>query len=400
MSIEFNLSQKTHFIQRYTKTMSILLPASSAFIITLSDKPLYAAIILAIFLLYNIIFTRLDKLYQKSFLITIRRFLHVPILFLLPYVSGPQTPGWLISLGLIHIVTITENNRFIQYSYIFILFLATMLGMYVSGNDVDALLISSIAIATTITMSLTTKTLLNEAYLNQKKANTDKDMILSVISHDFRTPLNNIESLLPLLKNDEYDISKQNKDEMIDTLLAQTGKVQSLLTNVLTWSKAKRGLINPKKEQLSAHLLIQESIAAYELTIAEKEITATLEIPENNSVFCDSASIRIVFANIIQNAIKYTPRGGTIAISTSQNSEELTVLFRITNSGKAVDSTIVNNLFKTTQVTSTLGTENESGNGLGLSLSKELVEENNGTIYYDNSYSEGTSFVVKLPTES
>jgi len=120
-----------------------------------------------------------------------------------------------------------------------------------------------------------------------------------------------------------------------------------------------------------------------------------MNVDQNYKVFSDQNAFTTIVRNLVDNAIKYTPVGGTVEVSTQKVEEG--IILKVTDTGMGIKQEVVDKLFKLGANKSTKGTANEAGSGLGLTLVKDLVELNKGTINVMSKWNAGTTFEVLLP---
>jgi len=235
-----------------------------------------------------------------------------------------------------------------------------------------------------------------------QKLNATKDRFFSIIAHDLKGPFNTMLGFSGLLvdKFDKYDKEKQKK--FLGILKKDIGNTYKLLENLLHWSRSQRGKIKFKPEKLNLYLLLYETIELLNLMATNKSITIKNEIPENLYVDADNDMLTTIVRNLISNAIKFTPKGGTVEIGVeTRHGVSLHGVSQheiyIKDSGLGIKPEIQTKLFNISENTSTRGTENETGTGLGLILCKEFVEKHGGEIWVESEVGKGSKFIFTLP---
>ena len=244
----------------------------------------------------------------------------------------------------------------------------------------------------------------NEAELAKKnkaleEVISSKNMLISIISHDLRGPLNSIVSLLELI-NDEFDeIDSASKKKYLNSILKSANNTRDLMENLLEWAQVESNRKKAQPENIAVKNLMNESTAALEQMAAQKEIELDVIIPEDISVFADKKMITAVIRNLVSNALKFTPRGGQITVSAEpENNQKIN--FKIEDTGVGMEKETVTTLFELEKTTSTKGTEDESGTGFGLILCKEFIEKNGGKMNIESKKGEGTTVSFSLPYRS
>ena len=222
-----------------------------------------------------------------------------------------------------------------------------------------------------------------------------KNRIFSVIAHDLRSPVVNILYMLNLLKEKEY---KEKYDTFANSSIQYAQLVISLLENMLVWGRDQEDKIKFSPERLDLADIILTNLSIFKETSDKKEISVNFTQVGNSKGYFDKDLLDIIIRNLLSNAVKYTPRGGRISIllkDKTMNGEG--IMLKICDNGIGIPITKQKQLFNSTEIESTPGTENEKGTGLGLKLCYELVKINNGSITIESKPDEGTCFIITLP---
>jgi len=229
---------------------------------------------------------------------------------------------------------------------------------------------------------------------NQNLANINlvKDKLFSVVSHDLRGPILQVKGLLNLFQSGNVDD---------DELRMLTPKVQEnldktleLVDNLLIWSKNQMQGFKVKPSQFKICQLVNDNITYFETQIVAKKQMVYNQILPEDLLFADREMINIIVRNLLSNAIKFTHDAGSITIYARQIESSMTV--SIEDSGVGVNLDNLDKIFAFVNY-STPGTQNEKGSGVGLKLCKDLIELNNGIIWYECKPSGGSIFHFRLP---
>ena len=154
------------------------------------------------------------------------------------------------------------------------------------------------------------------------------------------------------------------------------------------------GTFRISPEALSINMILLETLEIVKYFAKEKNIIIENKIGDTQ-IFADAECMKTVLRNLINNAIKFTHKNGKIVISSLMLETHFQI--SVEDSGVGMTNDVVANLFDITQKTSTLGTENEKGTGLGLVLCKDLVEKNNGHIWVESKINKGSKFSFTIP---
>jgi two-component system sensor histidine kinase/response regulator len=225
--------------------------------------------------------------------------------------------------------------------------------------------------------------------------NSTKDTLLSIISHDLKTPFFNIMGLGELLLSgyNEYDDSM--KKELISNMVESSRISHNLLDNLLNWIRVQTGRINSNPEEIEVRKIVQEVVELLKAQIQNKDIDLKIEISQETIVWADVNMLQTIIRNLVTNAIKYSKRGGKIIIYAQQQNNE--AIIEVRDSGIGIPEEKRKKLFMPSANLSTPGTENELGSGFGLVLVREFVEQNKGTISIESREGEGATFRFTLP---
>ena len=234
-------------------------------------------------------------------------------------------------------------------------------------------------------------------YLKEEleRSNAAKDKLFSIVAHDLKSPFNAILGFSELLIENYNMFSDDQKKEMIDNIYKSSKNTYLFLTNLLEWSRAQLGKIVLNKEPLIVSSLINSIINRYENSAQLKKISLVNNANTSTVMLGDLNTIEIALGNIINNDIKFTNIGGNIEFSTITRGEFVEI--NIKDNGVGMEQKVVNNLFSLENNSSTTGTSNEKGTGLGLLICYEFIIKNGGSIKVESELSVGTFFKVSLP---
>jgi signal transduction histidine kinase len=228
-----------------------------------------------------------------------------------------------------------------------------------------------------------------------EEANYAQNLLISIISHDLRGPLNSITSLLEIINSEFDSIDEHSKKRYLKSILSSSKSTRDLMENLLEWAQiqSKRHKVEP--ENVAVSELMEEGIYPLLSIANEKDIDLNINKSENIEVFADKKMITTVIRNLVSNAIKFTPRSGQVDVFADTKIGEV-VLF-VKDTGVGMEKKTINSLFDMERTASTRGTEDEPGTGFGLILCKEFVEKNKGALHIDSELGKGTTIQFTLP---
>lgn len=225
-----------------------------------------------------------------------------------------------------------------------------------------------------------------------ERLNSEKDKLLSIVTHDIRSPLSSIQSYLEVLT--AQDIDQEERLTLEQQLLQITRATSEMLTNVLTWSKTQMEGAYVDLVVLDVKQTLFDSLAIERNMANKKGLKLDLKIEDDLYIHADENMFQLVLRNLMSNAIKFTPRGGTIGISSIKLEDDCLVMIKDT--GLGIDAKQQEKLFKL-RASSTYGTNKEKGIGLGLILCKDFTELQGGKIWYEaNQSGTGSTFLLSF----
>ncbi|WP_321372802.1 hybrid sensor histidine kinase/response regulator [uncultured Draconibacterium sp.] len=223
--------------------------------------------------------------------------------------------------------------------------------------------------------------------------NALKDKMFSVIGHDLRSPLSSVKMTLEFLSK----MANKKDDpivENINIMLKTTDEVFGLLENLLGWAKSQSGNLSINKEELLISEVVNSVYLLNKGNLELKEISFQSEVNENAKVFADLSTIKVVLRNLVSNAIKFTPENGTITISANENDRKTVIT--VADSGIGISEEDLPKILNPNTHHTTYGTNREAGSGLGLTLCKDFVEKNDGTIWVESEQGKGSTFFIEM----
>ncbi|MEN8249195.1 MAG: PAS domain-containing sensor histidine kinase [Bacteroidota bacterium] len=230
-----------------------------------------------------------------------------------------------------------------------------------------------------------------------KDINDKKDKLFSIIAHDLRSPFNSLLGLSDLLLVSNKDDDKVKSEEYIKLINDISHRTLELLGNLLAWASSQSGLGKFSQQEVDIISLVNEVFNTTHPSAINKEIEIVNNIKTITTVYADRNMIKTVVRNIINNAIKFTKKGGSVKISAKKLIEKKKLEISITDTGIGIPKEKQKDLFRIDKNISTRGTDNEVGTGLGLILCKEFVEKNNGEIKLESKAGKGTKISFTLP---
>jgi len=222
--------------------------------------------------------------------------------------------------------------------------------------------------------------------------NTTKDKFFSILAHDLRNPLASFGISLEMLKSRYYEIEDKAKIFFLSNMETSTHFLNNLLEELLSWASVSGGKILPEFEVLDLQKLVDASLGVLMEQANLKNVQIINKCEASFNIFADRNMISTIIRNLVSNAIKFTPELGSVTLSAIDNGDYIEL--SIQDTGIGINEAAKENLFKLEYARTSLGTNKEKGNGLGLVLCQEFIELNGGSIWVDSKEGEGTTFTV------
>jgi signal transduction histidine kinase len=328
----------------------------------------------------------------------------LPILLftlVLIFIAKPGNQEFLIIADIYPITVIGFVINRVQYNLRFKLFKTNKLllneqnktkNLYSESLSINSLLEQKAIEARTIKEEIEEK---NEEL---KKLNAAKDKFLGIIAHDLKNPIGNICGLSDLLLVDKH-LNGKETGQLVELINDSIWQTHSLLDNLLNWARAKGDSMSFLPEDHNAKDLVEKELQALRLMAAKKSISVQNNIPADFRVFADRNMFETIVRNLVANAIKFTPLNGAIEINAQfiENESRFLVELSVADNGVGMTAELASKLFVFSRQTSTKGTNNEEGTGLGLLLCKEFMDIHNGVIDVDSKPGKGSVFKCLFP---
>ena len=226
------------------------------------------------------------------------------------------------------------------------------------------------------------------------RLNELKNKLLSIISHDFRSPLSSLQGIIAMLNSNA--LSPDEIEQVFESLSSKVENTTNMLDNLLKWTRNQMQGIRVEPQYFALPTLVEEVIDSQLILAEKKDVTLTHRIEQPISVYADLEMVRMVIRNLISNAIKFTLRNDSITVEAQQSGSQVTV--SVADTGTGISPEIMDKLFELKDHT-TYGTHNEKGTGLGLILCHEFVEINGGEIWVESEKEKGSTFHFTLVTQ-
>jgi signal transduction histidine kinase len=222
-----------------------------------------------------------------------------------------------------------------------------------------------------------------------------KNRVLSVIAHDLKNPIASVAQFSDLLAT-KPELS--GKSHVIQSLRESSQAAVTLLDNLLYWGRNQADALQISPSRIEMEPVLKEVISLFQHMATQKEITLRVDSDPGIAAFADRVLVNIVLRNLVSNALKFTPKKGKVEIRAWQ--EGNAIKCSVADTGIGIKPEYLALFNKEGELSSTIGTDQEIGTGLGLQLVRDLLEKNKGSLYIESKTEVGSTFTFTLPTDN
>jgi len=228
---------------------------------------------------------------------------------------------------------------------------------------------------------------------NLRRLDEMKSGLLSVVSHELKTPLTSIRMAVHLLLEERIGTLTRKQTELLVAARDDSNRLHKIIEELLDMGRLESGRVELELQPHSAQQLIADAISPLESAFHDRGITITVEIPQDApKVLADPARIDHVFSNLLNNALKFTPPGGHVVLSVMTDEDKLR--FTVSDSGPGIAPEHLSRVFdRFYRVT---GPGQPGGAGLGLAIAREIVQAHGGQIEVQSELGKGSRFSFSL----
>ena len=243
-------------------------------------------------------------------------------------------------------------------------------------------------------------------YRMEKELEETKAKFMAMLVHDLRSPLGGIKSVFELL----IDVSKEGKPfgpeiiQIIESAQASSGSLLDLVNDLLDLSKYQAGQVHLDRASVDARAVIEMTLASFSVPFQNKGVKLVKEFGDGvPMVSLDPRKISQVIGNLVSNALKFTPREGSVTVKTYSTTvrvgekDEAAVGVAVSDTGMGIPAEEIPLLFSHYRQVSSARKVKEKGTGLGLAICKLIVEAHGGAIKAESTPAQGTTFSFQIP---
>lgn len=223
-----------------------------------------------------------------------------------------------------------------------------------------------------------------------------KDEFVSLVSHQLRTPLTNMNWRLEMLLDGEAGKMSEEQKKYLMEIERGTSRMTDLVNLFLNVSRIHMGTLAITLQPSDIHGLISTTLEEFTQHIAQKKLTIKKKFDKTIDLLkCDPRIFQIIIQNILSNAIEYTPQDGTITLQTKK--EDSHVIISVTDTGIGIPKKDQEKIFTKLFRAENVRENHPDGNGLGLYMVKSLLDESGGQIWFSSQEGTGTTFFISFP---
>lgn len=257
-----------------------------------------------------------------------------------------------------------------------------------TGDDAEGLKMLASQAAIAVTNAI--------LYERTKELDRLKSDFVAVVSHEVRTPLTSINGSLELLGDERFHTLPAPQKELLGICQANTQRLISLINDILDFSKLESSRLSLNFEQMDVGRVLVEAVENIRSLAGSRGVELDLKIdPSAGAVEADPMRVGQVATNLIGNAIKFSPEKGRIEVFASGDSSTVTV--SVKDYGRGIAQRDINRLFQRFAQLDSSTTRKAGGTGLGLVISKGIVEQHGGKIWVESALGRGSTFSFSLP---
>jgi NtrC-family two-component system sensor histidine kinase KinB len=227
----------------------------------------------------------------------------------------------------------------------------------------------------------------------ERKQEELKRGVISTVSHQLRSPLTSIRMAIHLLLEEKIGSLTPKQTELLVAAREDSDRLHGILNNLLDISRIESGKVQMNFRKVSPHSMVFEALEPFQMDFKDRNVMLGTELQDDlPEVWADTARMNHVFANLLSNALRYTPPGGKVTVLGKADEER--VYLSVSDTGRGIPSEYLARIFEQFFRVPDQGAE--TGAGLGLAIVKEIVEAHGGTVKVESRLGEGSTFTFTL----
>ena len=275
-----------------------------------------------------------------------------------------------------------DGKKFFAYGLVF-----PLLG-------VDGEMLGFVKILRDITEKKNTADAIDSYVKDLEILNTHKESVISILSHDLRSPLSGFISLLDHTRTNLHELEKSELENILDLLYSSALKELDQLDHLVEWGRIKYASETFFPVKTNLNHIIKKAFSILSENTLSKNIELVSKVEESFTVYADVKMLQSILQNLISNAIKFSTQNGIITVTAIQ--EASTSIVSVTDTGIGMSEETLTNIFTPQLSVLTERRSTNAGAGIGLLLTKNLVEKHGGKIWVESKEQHGSSFFFSL----
>lgn len=229
------------------------------------------------------------------------------------------------------------------------------------------------------------------------EANQAKSQFLATMSHELRTPLNAIGGYVELISLGIHGPVTTEQQDALDRVTRSQRHLLRLINDVLNLARIEAGRLDYRLERLRLRELIASVVPMVELQMARADLTFVSMVPSGLDVTADREKVQQVVINLLTNALKFTPRGGSVTVDAVMDDDGTAVLASVTDTGIGIPADKLASIFEPFTQVDSRHARSVEGSGLGLAISRDLARGMGGDLTAVSVLGQGSTFALRLP---
>ena len=224
-----------------------------------------------------------------------------------------------------------------------------------------------------------------------------KSDFMANMSHELLTPLNAVIGFSTVLQKQAFGPINEKQQEFVSHINSSGVRLQTIINEILDFNRSKKDPVDLALSTFSLRELSNASLMVYREKALEKGIELYIELPPemDSTITADQMKLKHILTNLISNALKFSPTGGTVRVTALKN--DSFILFTVADTGIGIKTEDIPNLFQIGTQLEPADTKVYAGIGLGLVLSRQLVEQHGGKIWVESRFGTGSTFSFTIP---
>lgn len=238
---------------------------------------------------------------------------------------------------------------------------------------------------------------LHRSVMQMQALNQSKDKFFAIIAHDLKAAFHGILGFSEVLDTEFDELDDASKRKIANYLNESSQSTYKLLDNLLEWARLENGSMPYRPKALQLDQLIEDTVYSLQFMAAQKNISLTTRLQSDIWIEADMHMLQSLVHNLVANALKFTPNGGTIQIFDEVKDDQITI--SVQDNGTGMNDVQLQKLFNVAYSQSTNGTNGETGTGLGLLLCQQFVQQHKGALNVCSQLGQGSTFSFNFPLD-